>query len=274
MAQQQSKVLHWPADLGPDFEKTMQRLGPTEDIPRPLRERYRNYIAKEFVQLLKIVNAKSFDEKTVPTDEKIIKLYWDTDNQKRIYESLNWQDTPDSPRCAMPRRISGFMKRCWLVVAKINAPVHDIVTSKIRIIDTLSIGREAGEEFKSGNAHDHVYHSSAAAAAIQNQPIPQPAATPQLGLLSGGRNEAQTRSVTDEGRYVNEQGRPLEATSNAPAEFKRMPIYMKLVMDQREISKLLVELANSPLPVEVRQIRLRPDKTVGIHLGEPAGRPG
>jgi hypothetical protein len=42
-------------------------------------------------------------------------------------------------------------------------------------------------------------------------------------------------------------------------QFKRMPIYMRLMMDQREITRLLAACANSPLPVEVRQLRINPE---------------
>ncbi len=37
-----------------------------------------------------------------------------------------------------------------------------------------------------------------------------------------------------------------------------MPIFMQLLIDQREISRLLVECGNSPLPVEVKQLRINP----------------
>jgi hypothetical protein len=39
-----------------------------------------------------------------------------------------------------------------------------------------------------------------------------------------------------------------------------MPVFMELIVDEREIPKLLVECANSPLPVEVNQLRVNPTK--------------
>ena len=45
--------------------------------------------------------------------------------------------------------------------------------------------------------------------------------------------------------------------------FKRMPIYLKLRIDQRQIARLLAECANSPLPVEVTQLRIDPGKGKG-----------
>jgi hypothetical protein len=59
----------------------------------------------------------------------------------------------------------------------------------------------------------------------------------------------------DDNRYVDAKGVPLPGGS-AKEAFKRMPVYMQLKMDQREIPKLLVECANSPLPVEVQQLRI------------------
>ncbi len=76
---------------------------------------------------------------------------------------------------------------------------------------------------------------------------------------------------SDEGRYVDDKGMPLTAGSTAPPEFKRMPVYMQLLIDQREIARLLVECANSPLPIEVRQFRVTPaDPSVLSFAGRPA----
>ncbi len=89
-----------------------------------------------------------------------------------------------------------------------------------------------------------------------------PAATP--GMPPGQAKAA------DEGRYVDEKGMPLVAGAAAPPEFKRMPIFMQLLFDQREISRLLVECANSPLPIEVRQLRVSPAEPGTTMVG---GRP-
>ena len=47
-------------------------------------------------------------------------------------------------------------------------------------------------------------------------------------------------------RYVDDKGAPLDAEAKQPySEFKMMPISMKLHMDQRKISKLLVDMRQS-----------------------------
>ena len=66
------------------------------------------------------------------------------------------------------------------------------------------------------------------------------------------------------GRYVDQNNMPLMATSPPPyAEFKMMPIRMSLLMDHRKIPKLLVECANSTMPVEVQRVRINPEEGLG-----------
>ncbi len=64
-------------------------------------------------------------------------------------------------------------------------------------------------------------------------------------------------------RYLGEEGTPLPAGDIASfgSEFRQLPIRMLLMMDQRWIPRLLVECANSPLPIEVNQVRVNPDKS-------------
>ncbi len=68
-------------------------------------------------------------------------------------------------------------------------------------------------------------------------------------------------------RYVNENYEPiadLVTLNSSVTVAKRIPVRMRLLIDQRYISRLLVECANSPLTFEVRQFRLNPrDDTLG-----------
>jgi hypothetical protein len=90
---------------------------------------------------------------------------------------------------------------------------------------------------------------------------------PPGGLGGGnahGTPEEQAKALINF-RYIDEKGTALPGDIAAPnyakhpfAEFKIMPISMKLMMDQRELPKLLVQCANSTMPIEVRRIRLRP----------------
>lgn len=86
-----------------------------------------------------------------------------------------------------------------------------------------------------------------------------------------------------EGRYVNRNYESLSAAalraaavSKNPDEAylsvaKRMPVRMSLVMDQRKLNSFIVECGNSPLTVEVRQVRFNRSATAGSGASEMGG---
>lgn len=82
----------------------------------------------------------------------------------------------------------------------------------------------------------------------------------------GGTGRSGPASLAN--RYLDEAGEPI-ASSEPPADaqFRKLPIQMVLMMDQRWISPLLVECANAALPVEVTQLRINPSQS-----GDLSGR--
>jgi hypothetical protein len=76
-------------------------------------------------------------------------------------------------------------------------------------------------------------------------------------------------------RYVDAKGQPLAAGAPHPyPEFKMMPVRLKLVMSQMAVPKVLAQCANSNMPVEVRQVRIRPDDSGQGLPGGPGGATG
>jgi hypothetical protein len=98
--------------------------------------------------------------------------------------------------------------------------------------------------------------------------LPAEAAAGQAAMPAGEGGEAAA-PPPDQGRYVDATGVPITGPPPPGEPFKRMPVYLELIVDQREIPKLLVECANAPMPVEVRQLRINPDQGGGG--GSPAG---
>lgn len=81
--------------------------------------------------------------------------------------------------------------------------------------------------------------------------------------MGGYGSEADPDAALFVGRYVDEQGNPIASTGEGGAEeygkeFKRLPIRMELVMDQRWLPHLIAECANSPLQVMVNEVRVNP----------------
>ena len=100
-------------------------------------------------------------------------------------------------------------------------------------------------------------------------------ATP--GGEMGGMMPGMGRVSADpaEGRYVDNQYQALKAEtlrsalrSPTPNDAflvvaKRMPVRMRLIVDERKLPRLLAQLGNSMLPVEVRQVRINRGKEGG-----------
>jgi hypothetical protein len=75
-------------------------------------------------------------------------------------------------------------------------------------------------------------------------------------------------------RYVDQKGKPLAADANPPfEEFKMMPVFMRLIVDQQKIPHLLAECANSTMPVEVHRVSYRPGQgaRANLALGAASG---
>lgn len=77
-------------------------------------------------------------------------------------------------------------------------------------------------------------------------------------------------------RYVDENGEPLAQPTQGEfqfgTEFKRLPVRLVLTLDQRWLPRLIVELANQPLQVEVEEVRI--DPASGVTMGGGGSRGG
>ena len=82
-----------------------------------------------------------------------------------------------------------------------------------------------------------------------HRPTPQAVAVPTSSGDTGGSPLA--------GRYVDDSGKPLADPAQQPyGEFRMMPIDLKVVIEQKEIPRLLAECANSAMRIDVRRVRV------------------
>jgi hypothetical protein len=80
------------------------------------------------------------------------------------------------------------------------------------------------------------------------------------GQAAGAKAAVAAASPGDSplsGRYVDEKGKPLADASQQPfPEFRMMPINLKVVIEQKDIPRLLAECANSAMRIDVRGVRI------------------
>ena len=79
------------------------------------------------------------------------------------------------------------------------------------------------------------------------------------------------------GRYVDAEGKPL-MVPELTGELRRMPIYLRFVVDQRRFHEVLVNCANCPMPIDVLWVSINPDAGQSFEfassLGSAAGSDG
>ncbi len=85
--------------------------------------------------------------------------------------------------------------------------------------------------------------------------------------LFGAFGEESDGTAMVRSRYVDQNAQPLADGAAGPAEYNIMPILLVVSIDQSKIPKLLAECGNSNMPIEVRNVRIRPGQGEGLDLG-------
>jgi len=293
----------WPALLGSDFVEKINSLGPEDNIPNYMREKYQNFIKDYFPALFKIVNlrhtAETADNKSddaagdpvlpgrtnpldrsaraagrnLPTGSQdsasmVGVVDWDLSDRSRLQDRFDWSQTPQSLQVRLAQEDLWVYETLLRVINETNEGASEQSQAAVKRIEALEIGGEAVNSWT--ESEGSVYHgtgtaSSAATAASSTE---QAHTTPASKSAASDRDlSGQNKEELLKNRYVDDKGSPLAADAPHPyAEFKMMPINMKLQMDQRKITKLLVECANRSMPIEVRRVRFRPSQGEALDL--------
>ena len=75
------------------------------------------------------------------------------------------------------------------------------------------------------------------------------------------------------GRYVDVNGRSLR-NIDLSGQFRRMPVYLSLLVDQRRIPEILVNCANCPMPIDVLWVTINPNASANFAFSSGASAGG
>jgi len=258
----QQKVLAWPAVMPDAFKNWIKTAPPDADIFPGWIQVYQTEVIKtEFPKLARIVDAAPLVEVDArapaggaaapaadPAAPKpTYKVDWE--NQEKLKKSLDMSGARASSFAVRMRQEDLWVLESVLkVLAKTNEGAQ--YSSRVKRIEDLSIGADTAAAFAKGMQPGHIDRLSAAGEGGGE------AAMVDSGGAMGGEEGAEVQP--DENRYVDAEGKPMASGAWKEQQFKRMPVHLRLVMDQREITRLLAACANSPLPIEVRQLRINP----------------
>lgn len=137
---------------------------------------------------------------------------------------------------------------------------------------TMELGRAGALGLEGRPAHPRFSNAGAAAEGF-GEPGGFGGQSPAApGVEGAGEDGAGTPALSADDMlkqwiYVDFSGRPLtvtELTTSPDAQMIHlMPFLLRVIIDQRQVDRLLADLAGSPIPIDVRQVRINPPSQAG-----------
>ena len=238
-------------------------VAPSNDLNKSQREMYRDYIQKELPRLAKIAGAAwVYKGGRLIVDDPALEnaiVKWEPPSQQEIIRKHfndKWKNSANKAGIPTTLEVLYAQEDLWVlghlmqIIARTNEGATTRHSAAVRRIMNIDIGKEAVES----DVQIVSVGEGGEKGSRQKAEPPDPAAI---------KNPA-------DGRYVDNNYEPLTAEDlkkfmgNAEIDLeqaylavaKRIPLRMRVSMDQRFIDKLLVECANSELTVEVRQLTI------------------
>ncbi|MDZ7617625.1 MAG: hypothetical protein U1E05_11505 [Patescibacteria group bacterium] len=210
--------------------------------------------------------------------------------QPEVFEiTAGWEQTPTTQQVLLAQEELWVYEALLRIIRNVNEGAESHDKAWIKRIDALAIGYPAAAAWVSQQqpifSEPIVAAESAGAdpmaggAQMEGGMMGEGGTMPGTGMggmgmgmggrgamadgMGSGRGRQGVANLLD-GRYVDEQGMPLSAmqfeTQPPYAEFRMMMVHMNLFMHQRRLPKLLVECANSAMPIQVVRVRINPGK--------------
>ena len=305
---QRNEVLYWPKDsLKPSFIAVIEKLKFRDPFPaqqaKDMRSHYWNYIGGRFDGLLKIVKALKSEEGVGSYSGGGRRGGRRMEGEGMDYEgsrsALTLTDAEQEDEDYLVQWLDQGNLRGKLQFASEPSVLQIWVTQEdLWVYETLLNVIAKTNEFRGATRPDNTavrvivaleVGQDAAVASREKSSILMPQsmiAEGGEGMLERGMSESEGgREMYAEGglegegvsdaevlafRYLDPEGNPYPGEPE-DKEFRRLPIRMKLFLDQRYLSQLLVECANAALPVEVKQVRVNPEVSGAGFGGERYG---
>ncbi|MDR0704386.1 MAG: hypothetical protein LBF88_05290 [Planctomycetaceae bacterium] len=156
------------------------------------------------------------------------------------------------------------------VIKESNAEATGPHNAVVKRIENLLIGQAAAAELASRSS-SRMSGSSSASSGMNPSERYSSSEDPSgdgVGGITVARTEEDVIAIKRNNRYVDDKAKPLRADEKAPFDqFNRMPICLRLIVDQRRIPEILVNCANCSMPIDVLWVRINPAATKPFDLG-------
>ncbi|QDU30393.1 hypothetical protein ETAA8_55220 [Anatilimnocola aggregata] len=228
-----------------------------------------------------------------PVDRSMV--LWAPTNQQEILTThfgfTAKEDDPSTLDVLYAQEDLWVLQNLMEIIKRTNEGAEGRHNATVKQIEYIRIGKgalgNAGQVMIVGSAVPGVASGGGFDEGMGGQPVAaggpqgQPTATAGAPPVSPTTNASFNPLDPANWRYVDSNNFPLagfqlrEALNPAPttdnqnallAVAKRMPIRIRLEIDQRHMNRLLTEFGNAPLPVEIRQVRINRDAAA---IGSP-----
>jgi hypothetical protein len=222
---------------------------------------------------------------------------WAADDQSRLYKSFKWDSTPSTGQVLLAQEELWVYGMWCNFIRRANEKATGAFDTTITEVEQLAVGYPAAEDQPGGQggARILVAKGGAPEAAVDVASAPPggasatakgPASRPghprfgggapaprsgggevaAAGGLGGGPAAASPDDPLREWIYVDFSGRPLSAAELATAPEAQMvhlmPFVLRVVMDERRLDALLMDIAAASVPIDVRQVRINAESIV------------
>ena len=260
------------------------------------RDRYRDRIKDIFPQLFDMIELRSTDQNDnsagggghigraaaegfarngadIAAQPKGVVDWPDAKNLMGYFH--NWNDTPSTLDVMLAQEDLWVYEALLRVIRNTNDmdPKHEKYKSpdtqakaRIKAIEALEIGSNAAQNWVASENAVFTFSEGggAAIAGAGGRAMSGPGSMGQSGMGFMGKGMGRSSGTAGSalaGRYVDDTGKPLDDLAQDPnKEFRMMPIDMRLMIEQKEIPRLLVECANSSMRIDVRSVRILAEK--------------
>lgn len=288
---QREIVLKWPEVLGADFIQEIDKKKFGTGISTRMRDRYLNYIKNRFDGLVEIIDAKKMPvdgstfggapgregafmgaggvDPNVPLGPDGMPLEVDYLvewlDQGNLRQQLEFTGEPTSMQVWVTQEDLWVYETLLRAIANTNkergATRPD--NTAIRVIQSLEVGAPAAQAMATESP---ILMPADAMATGGEMPM-----GPEVGApMSDGSTPVDVDAMLLASRYLDAEGKPIpDASAGTGTEFRRLPVRMVLMMDERWLPKVLVECANAPLPIEVQRLKINAAKSGVDKEGQP-----
>jgi hypothetical protein len=304
---QRERVLFWPEMLGKEFLEHIEKRKFNQSISNAMRDRYLNYIEKQFDALVEIVDAQKMDPSTAgsfggemggrfegpvavapgqPGFEEDYLVQWH--DQGALRAKLQFGHRPTATEVWVRQEDLWVYETLLRVIDNTNKARNATRpdNTAIRVIEMLQVGAEAG--IASAQQANIMMPAGALAAegglgmeggmVMGREGMPMPGGYGGEGGLGVEGDPAAADAALLNYRYLGDDGAPMaDASTGTGTEYRRLPVLMRLQMDPSWIPQVLVQCANAPLPIEVKRLRINPEKALDgfdATFGAPMGGEG